>query len=279
MVNFLRLRLVCFFLLTILIGCGGGPMADEKNRFPGMKDVSDSQWNRLSQQKIYFGHQSVGFNIIDGIKDVMKENPRIKLNIIETTKPSDFNAPIFGHSRVGKNQDPRSKIYAFETFLREGIGKAADIAFLKFCYVDIAGGTDVKSLLKDYKESMASLKENYPQVRFIHLTVPLTTVKATWKTWIKELTGKKDIWEYAGNIRKKQFNDLLRTEYEGKEPVFDLAKIESTYPDGTRSSFSSNGITYYSLVPEDTKDGGHLNEKGRKIVAEQFLIFLANLAK
>ena len=34
---------------------------------------------------------------------------------------------------------------------------------------------------------------------------------------------------------------------------------------------------YYSMAPEYTTDGGHLNETGRKRVAEQLLIFLANL--
>jgi lysophospholipase L1-like esterase len=32
------------------------------------------------------------------------------------------------------------------------------------------------------------------------------------------------------------------------------------------------------MVPEYTDDGGHLNEKGRKRVAEQMLIILAEVA-
>ncbi len=60
-------------------------------------------------------------------------------------------------------------------------------------------------------------------------------------------------------------------------PFFDIAKIESTFPDGTRSTFTKDGKTYYSMVPEYTHDGGHLNEMGRKKVAKQFLLLLANL--
>jgi hypothetical protein len=59
--------------------------------------------------------------------------------------------------------------------------------------------------------------------------------------------------------------------------IIDIAKIESTYPDGSRCSFTMDGKTYYSMVPEYTSDGGHLNETGRKKVAEQFLILPANL--
>jgi hypothetical protein len=254
-------------------------MTDQPIRLARMKDVPDSAWKKLSETRIYFGHQSVGFNIIEGIRDAMREYPGIKLNIVETSSPADFDGPIFAHSRVGRNVDPKSKTDSFVELVRQGIGDKANVAFFKFCYVDMEVGTNVGDLFDDYKSKMALVKERYPSTKFIHATVPLATTKITWKTWIKEKIGKKDMWEYAGNIERNKFNDLVRKEYEGREPVFDLAKIESTYPDGTRASFNGDGRTYYSLVPEYTKDGGHLNEKGRKIVAEQFLIFLATLSR
>jgi len=34
----------------------------------------------------------------------------------------------------------------------------------------------------------------------------------------------------------------------------------------------------FIMLPQYTTDGGHLNEEGRKIVAEQLLIVLAELA-
>ena len=111
----------------------------------------------------------------------------------------------------------------------------------------------------------------------IHVTVPLTTTKTTWKTWIKKLIGKKELWEYDDNIKRNEFNELLIKEYDGKEPVFDLAKVESTYPDGRRETCTHKGKTSYSLVPDYTYDGGHLNETGRKKAAEQLLILLAKL--
>ena len=70
-------------------------MPEKAARFPSVKDIPTAKWEKLSQKKIYFGHQSVGFNIIDGIKDLMKENPQIKLNIIETTDQSDFKSGLF----------------------------------------------------------------------------------------------------------------------------------------------------------------------------------------
>ena len=81
----------------------------------------------------------------------------IKLNIVETIDPSEFNAPIFAHSRVGKNVDPKSKIDAFIGYMTQGIGDRADIAFFKLCYVDIEKGTDVAGLFKYYKEKIKYL--------------------------------------------------------------------------------------------------------------------------
>jgi len=275
---FARWSIMCIAIVAVLTGCGGGEMVEQKIQFPDIKSVSDAQWKKLSQAKVYFGHQSVGNNILEGIKDAMREYPGIKLNIVETSSPADFDGPIFAHSRVGKNVDPKSKTDSFVGFIQQGIGDKANVAFFKFCYVDMKEGTNVGDLFADYKSKMALVKEQYPNVKFIHVTVPLTTTKISWKTWMKEKMGKKDLWEYAGNIERNRFNDFIRKEYEGKEPVFDLAKVESTHPDGTRSSFTSEGRTYYSLVPEYTKDGGHLNEKGRKLVAEQLLILLATLS-
>ena len=87
----------------------------------------------------------------------------------------------------------------------------------------------------------------------------------------------RPVFGYHDNIKRGQFNDMLRKQYDGKEPVFDLAKIESTLPDGRRVTFTKDGMTYYSMVPDYTYDSGHLNELGRKIAAEQLLLPLANL--
>ncbi len=114
----LKLLLAIFILSTALIGCNGGEMSKETIKFPSIKDIPAAKWEKLSQKKIYFGHQSVGFNIIDGIKDLMKENPQIKLNIVETADQSDFKLGLFAHSRVGKNVDSNGNLTGFRHFIR-----------------------------------------------------------------------------------------------------------------------------------------------------------------
>ena len=248
-----------------------------KISFPTIKDVPAEAWQKLSQKKIYFGHQSVGQNILDGMNDVMKQNQQIKLNIIELAKITDFDKPFFSHSGVGKNEDPRSKCEDFNEVIDKKIAGKVDVALFKFCFVDIVPNTDVNKLFSAYKETLVSLKEKYSKVMFVHMTVPLTAAQTGLKVWIKKIIGRP-IGGYEDNIKREQFNAVLLKEYEGKEPIFDLAKIESTAPDGSRAVFEKDGKTYPRMVPEYTNDGGHLNELGRKAVAEQLIILLANLA-
>jgi len=252
-------------------------MEGQQTHFDSIKDIPDSVWQKLSKKKIYFGHQSVGFNIIDGIRDVMKEHPEIKLNIVETANSSDFKIGLIAHSRVGKNVNPSSKIRAFVDFIDQGIGKKADAVALKFCYVDIQPETDVDGLLDEYGRSVAELENKYPGIKIIHFTDPLTVNKTNWKSWIKKIIGRKDPWGYIANIKRNEYNQKIVEKYEGRELIFDIATIESTYPDGKRCSFNVKGKSYYSMVPEYSTDGGHLNKVGRKIVAEQFLILLTKI--
>ena len=270
----LSTAIISIITSILIFSCSGGKMSKETIKFPSIKDIPASAWKKLTQKKIYFGHQSVGFNIIDGIKDLMKENPKIKLNIVETADQSDFGAGLFAHSRIGKNVYPKSKIDEFVEFINKGIGGKADAAALKFCYVDVKAGTNVENIFNSYSNSISKIKNKYSNLTIIHFTTPLTQRQTGIKASIKKLIGRP-VGGVDDNIKRNEYNEMLRKEYEGKGSLFDIAKIESTFPDGTRCSFTKDGKTYYSMVPEYTYDGGHLNETGRKKVAEQLLILLS----
>jgi hypothetical protein len=273
-----KMKVVCVVVVVYsLISCNGGKMDVRNNSLASVKDVSGEAWHQLSEKKIFFGHQSVGFNIIDGILDVMKNNPSIKLNIAETDNSEAFVSPVLAHSRLGKNVDPSSKCASFRDLLLQGVGNKVDIAFFKFCYVDFLRGTDPEKVFMEYKTVLSLLKQKFPQTKFVHVTVPLTAPESGLKSWVKSLLGKR-VAEYEENSLRHQYNQKLIKEYQGREPIFDLAKIESTYPDGTRASFEQNGLKGYFLIPQYTDDGGHLNQKGREVVAEQLLILLAKIA-
>jgi len=258
-----------------LIGCGQ-QTSNTPIALTSLHDIPISAWKQLSKKKIYFGHQSVGNNILDGIRDVLKDNPQIALNITESSTKADLKSPVFAHSMVGKNADPKSKIDEFSRNLRAEMGDEADIAFLKLCFVDILPQTDIVKIFEYYKQTMEEIKNKFPKTTFIHFTVPLTTKQIWLKEFIKSLIGKMNFYD---NVKRNEFNAMLRREFAGKEPFFDLAKLESTFPDGSQSTFTKDGNIYAALVPDYTNDGGHLNEKGRRIVAAHLLVYLAQLSQ
>ena len=269
-----------FIILTTImltISCSGGEMEQKKVTYNSLKDIPDAAWEKLSQKKIFFGHQSVGFNIIDGIQDLMKEYPQIKLNIVELSNSKDLKNGILAHSRIGENTNPKLKIDSFVNFIDEGIGAKADAVALKLCYVDITANTIIDTVFTDYKNKVKKIKKKYQDLRIIHFTVPLTQKQTGLKVWIKRLI-RKPVAGIEDNIKRNEYNDLLLKEFQGKDPILDIARIESTYPDLKRCFFEKDGKVYYSLLAEYTDDGGHLNDLGRKMVAEKFLILLANMS-
>ena len=274
-----KLSLFLIISLFFIISCNGGDMKKTESDDSKLEDIPATAWKKLGEKKIFFAHQSVGNNIINGIRDIMKENPNVHLNIMEISEPVVLKEDVFAHTYIGRNEDPQSKIDDFAHYMENGIGNSANLAFLKFCYVDIDNKTDIKKLFTAYKKEMAELKNKFPKTKIIHFTVPLLKKnKPSFKNWIKGLFGKKDnFFANEHNIKRNKFNRLVVAEYKNKEPVFDLAKLESTYPDGSQETFTESGKTYYSLIPAYTDDGGHLNETGRKIIAEQLLLFLINL--
>ncbi len=237
--------------------------------------LSDQQVRTLSAEKVFFGHQSVGGNIIQGIRDLMAADPRLKLNIVHSAEPESVLGPAFVEFEIGENGNPQSKNEAFAAILEKGMGKQGGIAMFKYCYVDVDSSTDVHRMFESYRKEITVLRAKYPLLQFVHITVPLTTVEPATKAWIKTILGKPT----ARNIdaKRNEFNKLLRETYAGTDPIFDLAEVESTHPDGSRSYFMSGNERIYTLAPEFTTDGGHLNEAGRRAAAERLLLVLAKL--
>ena len=247
---------------------------------PSIDDVPREYWAKLAEKKIYFGHQSVGYNIVEGIEDIIKSHPQIKLNVVKTCDPAAFVKPVFAHSGVGKNTEPDSKINDFVNIMDSGVGEEVDIAILKFCYVDITRDSEPQKIFNDYQTSIKDLKNRYPKIKFLHSTVPLRSapkgIERNLKQTIKLILGKPGVVE--DNIKRQCYNDLLRDAYNQTEPFFDLALVESVGPESKRYYAAAGTEKVYMMASEYTYDGGHLNSLGRKNVAEQFLIKLATLA-
>jgi hypothetical protein len=248
---------------------------------PGDKSMDwqylKSDLELLKNQKIYFGHQSVGKNIMAGVEDIFKQLDFKGWPVIDLDQVTELPAAYFLHSRIGANIDPKGKCLHFTELLNKQIDKNIDIAFIKFCYVDIDENTDVVNLFTHYKSTMDSLQNEYPAISFLHVTVPLMASPGGWKIHLKRLIYYPDYTDPA-NIKRNEFNQQLLATY-SEEKIFDLAGLESTYRDNKRNSFKKNGQLYYTLIREYTSDGGHLNETGRKWIAAGLLQKLARTVK
>jgi hypothetical protein len=249
-------------------------------RLPTLLDVPAADWAALSRKRIFFAHQSVGENILAGVADVMAEHPEIRVDVVEFYGPGPIERPALVHMMVGRNGDPASKVRDFRRFFDEGIGDHVDIAFFKFCYVDFSHASDVDAIFAAYAESAASLQQTYPATRFLHVTVPLNSLppgrEQKIKHVVKRLLGRPEV--VADNAKRQRFNELLKRRFPA-EQVFDLALAEAVALDGTLQVADSGSTPKVMMLNAAfTSDGGHLNEVGRRRVAEQLLITLAKAA-
>lgn len=243
--------------------------------------ISAAEWQSLSRMKLLFGHQSVGYNILEGVERVaVSSNAQFK--IVHLKDPKEIEGPALWHFEVGQNTAPESKIADFWKHLEDGGGERADVAILKFCYVDVSDATDIPKLFDAYTGMVDQAKNKYPKLKIAHVTMPLVSRQTGFHYWLKSIAKRalgRPVRNLDLNIKRNEFNDLLRRKYGQIDPIFDLERIESTGPNGEAAVEIGNGKTFKSLSPDYTEDGGHLNERGQLIVAREFLHFLAAISQ
>ena len=248
---------------------------------PRLVDIPDGGWAWLNGRTVFFGHQSVGYNIVDGIGDLAGDGGLMNLPIVQGNDAGGIGGAAFVHAPVGRNREPESKLAEFREILEKELGDKVDVALLKFCYVDVQRGCDPQRLLDSYCQTIEALKARFANVIFVHVTVPLCGPPAgaigILKVNIKRALGRATVLD--DNLVRSQYNELLRQRFVGKEPVLDVAGYESIDPRGMQWFVVWKGHEVPVLVPSYTDDGGHLNVVGRRHVAEQLLIELAKLAE
>src|SRR5438067_7902468 len=229
----------------------------------------------LATKRIYFAHQSVGANILQGVAE-LAQRAGVPLHIVQAPRAAAVPAAAFGHFFVPKNGAPLEKLTNFEAAL--GAGSGIDIALIKFCYVDIDAGTDAGALFARYQATIAELRAENPRTVFVHVTLPLTTLQSGMKALAKRLLGRAP-YGTIENVRREQYNALLRRAYAGREPLFDLARLESHAPDGTAVSVAWDGSIAPAMASAYTDDGGHLHAGGRDLAARELIRVLAAAAR
>ena len=241
----------------------------------GSRASGAEAWSRVASRTVFFGHQSVGGNLIDGMRDLMRENPSLKLNIVRGASPRAVEGPAFIETPIGDNGDPARKVADFERALAGTAPLDSGIALMKFCYLDVTPSTDVDSLFATYRAGIGRVRQAQPSLRLVHVTPPLTVSDPWAKGVVKRVLGRPTAHDL--NAKRNRLGELMRREFGSRDAIFDLARIESTRADGSRSFVARGGDTTYTLAPEYTDDGGHLNPAGRRIAAAALLDVLAGL--
>lgn len=252
------MKLVALFLsLALGAACGGSaPTAMENTTL--VDDVLKSDLQTVRGARIFFGHYSVGANILEGLARLSR----------------DAGIPVeIGEGPVGENTKPLAK---FEDFARHAESPAAEgeqLMLMKLCYVDFTPDSDVDALVKAYASAVERVRKARPAVKVVHVTPPLfaRTTELKWK--VKRMLGSA-VWEDQANLRRLEFREQLLRRFPG-EPVFDLAAVESTRPDGTREEYTVDGRMVPMLWSGYTSDGGHLNDSGKQVAAKAFVHALA----
>lgn len=226
---------------------------------------------KIKMNNIFFGHRSVGENIIQGMKNL---NTNHEIEISKFQNINQINSNYFVDANIGYNGDPQSKFNEFSEIVTSlAKGKNLNIAMMKLCYADITKETDINQVFRNYVLKIDSLKSKFPNLHIVHFTVPLTaeqTLIRKIKSFIKGTSKNNSL----NNAARTKYNELLYAYYR-QQQIFDLAKIESTYQNGEREEGIVNDNHYFSLVNDYTVDGGHLNEVGRKIVATKLIKYLS----
>jgi hypothetical protein len=258
-----RAAVMAVVCLAVCAACGGGSSSGTSPTTPTptptipVTPVTDvaTAFQTLATKAIYFGHQSVGFNIMEGVQTLLTSVGATAPRIQSTSSPNAMSAGVFAHASNGSNGDPMGKTAAFSGTIQGGVGSRVHIAFFKFCYVDFSSSTDVAAVFADYQSRMTALEAAYPNVRFVHVTAPLQT-------------GSN-----SANVVRERYNELVRHAYSATSPLFDLAKVEATKADGSEETY--NGVR--ALVAAYSSDGGHLNATGEEVVAKALILYLATL--
>lgn len=268
-----RAALLAVVALGALAAWAGPPPALSGAPAP-MASSLQAQLRLLAEKKVFFAHQSVGQNVLEGLAALAREEG-VPLPI-EPLGSGAAARPGVVHALVGRNEDPLGKVRAFEALLAGGAGHA-DLALMKLCYVDFNPSTDVAALFDAYRRSHEALQKAHPGLVLVHVTAPLSTVQGGVKGWLKGALGRAPAGARE-DVKRHQFNELLRRTWSGREPIFDLAAVEAG-AGPSACSFELDGQRWPCLQPALTDDGGHLNAEGRKRAARALVETLAGALK
>ena len=247
----------------------------------------------LRSARVFFLHHSVGQNILDAVERLDGAVAGGRWPVVDVDEAMKRDGGALIDVVGGTNAAPTTKVDAFVSTLLGHPGLRADVALMKFCYVDFAPDTDVDALFAYYRDSVRALRALRPGMRLVHSTVPLKARPVDVRARVRRAL-RLQVFEDAANQRRAAFNARLREAF-AADPIFDLAALEARGPDAhcarERSELAqcpvltdaapttNDGDDAPALHPRFTDDGGHLNPTGARVVAVAWLHFLADVVR
>jgi hypothetical protein len=264
-------------LLTTLTGlaaaCAPAPQELTVEQVSMNPEALRQALQSLTHATFFFGHQSVGGNLLDGIRGLASESG-VALPIRELDGSAAPGGGIL-HTRLGTNGDPAGKIDAFGKLLRRPEARGVQLAAMKLCYADFDAGTDVRALAAHYTSTVEAVQRDHPELTVLHVTTPLTVRPEGARSRLQRLLGMPPGSDRA-NLERHRFNEQLRARH-GGSALFDLARVEATDPAGRLRMYGAEAARFPALVSAYSDDGGHLNAVGRRRVAAAFVTWLAGV--
>jgi hypothetical protein len=238
-----------------------GPREPDPAPDTAAETVAPAELTAAAGQRVFLGHMSIGWNLLDGLTGLYADKGVPGPDIVQVAladpppdRPAGLGAII--HAEIGTNGDPMGKIANFDTVMRGGMADVVDVAVVKLCFTDITAGTDVDAVFAAYSATLDGLERDFPDVRFLHTTVPLTAAPSGIKQHLKVVVRGDD------NAARERYNALVRDAY-GDDDLFDLAAAEGTAADGVRTASLATGWA--------DGDREHLNQAGSAMLAARFL--------
>jgi hypothetical protein len=253
---------LCACLALAAAACGPDT---EKTGMPHTQiaPLTRTEWDALARRTVFFGHQSVGENVLDGLRKIGEIENWPALRIVDASAPDTgaIQGPALVHEKIGQNGDPHSKVQAFREALDSGLGARVDVALMKFCFWDIRRDTNIDTVFTEYQQTMADLVRRYPKVTFAYATVPLVAADVDWRARLRRLVGLTTPSD-DDNVVRERLNRKIREAYGSGQVLFDVARAEEE-PSGAEPQ--------PELAADFSSDGAHLNEAGRRRVGTQFV--------
>jgi hypothetical protein len=258
-------RIVALLVLVLVAHVPAGGQVIVDHTCVDATKIPKTHLDAVRTLDLFFCHASVGMGMMSGLRSLARTDPvRYTLTQAGLGAPAtwfDANNGIIddgGWGGMGGNGNPLGKIKGFEELIKnKGYGARADVAFMKFCYLDFGPQTNVTAVWTAYRDTFLSLEAAYPKVTFVRVTAALNALGT------------------EGN-KRAEFNKSLRDYCRSQRKVlFDLAAIESHDPDGHLARDDHGNETIYAGY---TDDNGHLSSVGRERMAKALWWLFARVA-